>query len=277
MRRSIRASALGDARRHRPAGWFGLACVVVLAAAALLGPSLAPHDPFAIAGAALVRPSAAFPMGTDALGRDLLSAILVGARTSVVVAVAVTTLASLAGSAIGMVAGYAGGLADDLLMRATEVAQVIPRFFLAVVTIALFGPGLDRLILVLSLTSWPSLARLVRGEVIAMRGLDFVRAADALGATHGRILRVQVLPNLRPTIVVASCLLFAQVLLLDAALGFLGLGDPSRVSWGQLAAQAQGFLRTAWWLALFPGAAITLSVVGLNLLADAWSARDQRP
>ena len=139
-------------------------------------------------------------------------------------------------------------------------------------TIALFGPGLDRLILVLALTSWPTLARLVRGEVIAMRDLDFVRAAEALGATRARIAYRQLLPNLQPTIVAASCLLFAQVLLLDAALGFLGLGDPSRVSWGQLAAQAQGFLRIAWWLALFPGAAITLSVVGLHLVADAWTA-----
>lgn len=242
----------------------------------MFGPSVAPHDPFALAGPALIPPSAAFPLGTDALGRDLLSALLFGARTSAIVSVSVTILASIVGTCIGMVAGFAGGLRDDMLMRATEVVQVIPRFFLAIVIIAVFGPGLDRLILVLTLTSWPALARLVRGEVVAMRDLDYVRAADALGATRARILRVQLLPNLRPTIIVAACLLFAQVLLLDAGLAFLGLGDPSRISWGQLAAQAQGYLRIAWWLALFPGAAITLSVVGVHLVADAWTSAARR-
>ena len=276
MPRSIHASVLDEPARRRAPRYVGLTTVALLGTAALFGPPLAPHDPFAIVGGPLLAPSAAFPLGTDALGRDMLSAVLFGARTSAVVAVTVTVLATVLGSCIGMIAGFSGGLRDDLLMRATEIAQVIPRFFLAVVTIALFGPGLDRLILVLALTSWPAMARLVRSEVIAMRDLDYVRAADALGATRGRILRVQLLPNLRPTIVVASCLLFAQVLLLDAGLGFLGLADPSRISWGQLAAQAQGFLRIAWWLALFPGAAITLSVLGVHLLADTWTSTEGR-
>ena len=211
-------------------------------------------------------------MGTDALGRDVFSAVLFGARTSLLVAGAVSIIALTCGTVVGMLAGYRGGWVDDALMRTTELFQVIPRFFFAIIAIALFGPGLDRIVLTLGLTSWPILARVVRGEVIAMRDLDFIRAAESMGATASRIVLRQLLPNVLPTLVVALGLLFGQVLLLEATLGFLGLGDPSRISWGMMAAQAQGFLRVAWWLALFPGLAITLTVLGVNLLADAFSA-----
>lgn len=230
---------------------------------------MAPHDPFIITGGSLVAPSAPHPMGTDALGRDLFSAMLFGARTSVAVATAVSAIALACGLLIGMVAGYSGGWIDDALMRGTELFQVIPRFFFAVVVIAFFGPGLDRLVLTLGLTSWPILARIARSEVIAIRDLDFIRAAEALGASPAHVIWRQLLPNVLPVILVATGLLFGQVLLLEATLGFLGLGDPSAISWGTLAAQAQGFLQVAWWLALFPGLAITLAVVGVNLLADA--------
>jgi peptide/nickel transport system permease protein len=174
--------------------------------------------------------------------------------------------------AVGALAGYHRGWIDEALMRMTELFQVIPRFFLAIITIALFGPGLDRIILTLGLTSWPILARVIRGEVMATRDLDFIRAAEAMGATTTRILWRQLMPVVTPTAAVTLGLLFGQVLLLDATLGFLGLGDPSSMSWGMLAAQAQGFLREAWWLALFPGLAIMMAVLGVNLLADGFSA-----
>ena len=251
---------------------MGLAVAGLVIGTALVGPQLAPHDPFVITGGSLIPPSAGHLMGTDALGRDLFSAVLYGARTSLVVGLAVSAVALACGLAVGLVAGYRGGWMDDALMRMTELFQVIPRFFFAIVTIALFGPGLDRMVLALGLTSWPVLARVIRGEVIAMRDLDFIRAAQAMGAPAGHIIRRQLLPNVLPTIVVVMGLLFGQILLLEATLGFLGLGDPAAISWGMLAAQAQGFLRTAWWLALFPGLAITLTVVGVNLLADAYSA-----
>lgn len=251
---------------------MGLTCVVLVLGMALFGPWLAPHDPFAITGGSLVPPSAAHPMGTDALGRDVFSAVLYGARTSLVVGGAVCIVALVCGTVFGMLAGYHGGWIDDALMRTTELFQVIPRFFFAVIAIALFGPGLGLLVLTLGLTSWPVLARVVRGEVIAMRDLDFIRAAHALGAPASHIVRVQLLPNVLPSIAVALGLLFGQVLLLEATLSFLGLGDPSAISWGMMAAQAQGFLRVAWWLALFPGLAITLTVLGVNLLADAFSS-----
>ena len=256
------------------AGKVGLACVVLTLGAALFGPLLAPHDPFAITGGSLVPPSAGHWMGTDALGRDVLSGVLYGARTSLVIASAVSTIALFVGTVIGMLAGYHGGWIDNVLTRVTELFQVIPRFFFVIIAVALFGPGLDRLILTLGLTSWPILARVARGEVIAMRDLDFVRASEAIGATPSHVVWHQLLPNVMPSIVVALGLLFGQVLLLEATLGFLGLGDPSAVSWGMMAAQAQGFLREAWWLALFPGLAISVAVLGANLVADAFSSGD---
>ncbi len=271
MRWRRRRRIRGDVLRHGAAR-IGLACTAIVLLTAIAGPALAPYDPFAIAGGSLAPPSRAYLMGTDALGRDVLSGVLHGARTSLLVAGTVSLLALVCGTIVGMLAGVRGGWLDDLLMRTTELFQVIPRFFVAIVTIALLGPGLARMVLVLALTSWPTLARVVRGEVIAMRDLEFVCAAEALGATTRYIIWRQLLPNVLPTIVAMLGLLFGQVLLLEATLGFLGLGDPGAISWGMMAAQAQGFLRVAWWLALFPGLAITLSVLGANLLADAFTS-----
>jgi peptide/nickel transport system permease protein len=240
-----------------------------LCAVALLADRVAPIDPFASVGASLLPPSAAHLMGTDDLGRDLFSGVIHGARTSLVLALAVSAVASLIGILVGAGAGWRGGALDDVLMRLTEFAQVIPRFFLAVVVISLWGPGLDRLIFLLGLTSWPLMARVVRAEVLSVKSREFVEAARSLGAPAARILAREVLPNvLGPAVVVAS-LNAAGVILLEAGLSFLGLGDPDLVSWGYLANNAQRFLRIAWWMAVFPGAAIALAVLGLNLLGDA--------
>ncbi len=266
-RRPVRGLVL-----RRASGRIGFVLVVLVVTMAIMGPTIAPHDPFVISGGSLAPPSVAFPMGTDALGRDVLSGVLYGARTSLSIASAVALIALACGATIGVLSGYRSGWTDNLLMRATELFQVIPRFFFVIIAIALFGPGLSRMVLALGLTSWPTLARVVRGEVIAMRDLDFVRAAEAAGATASRIAWRQLLPNVTPSIVVVLGLLVGQVLLLEATLGFLGLGDPGAISWGTMAAQAQGFLRVAWWLALFPGLAITLTVLGVNLLADAFSS-----
>lgn len=263
---------LHDRASRRPSSVIGFTCAAIVLGAALFGPALAPHDPFAITGGSLVAPSAAHPMGTDALGRDLLSGVLHGARTSLLVAGPVSVIALVIGTVIGMLAGYRVGLVDDALMRTTELFLAIPRFFFVVATIALFGPGIDSTVLVLGLTSWPTIARVVRGEVLAIRQLDYVRASEAMGATAWHVIRYQLLPGVRPALAVTVGLLFGQVLLLEATLGFLGLGDPGAVSLGMLAAQAGGFLRVAWWLALFPGLAITLAVLGVNLLADAFGA-----
>ncbi len=235
----------------------------------LLAPAIAPWNPAVIAGSALLPPSSAHWMGTDPLGRDLLSGVIFGARASLLVAGAVGMIAFIIGAAIGTLAGYRGGRIDDLLMRLTEFFQVIPRFFLAILTIALFGPGLDRVVVVLGLTSWPLLARVIRADVLALKEQDFVLASRAAGASGWRIVIHELLPNALPGALVVLGLLLGQVLLVEASLGFIGLGDPNTITWGGLAGQANPFLRVAWWLPLFPGLALGLTVLGLNLLADA--------
>ncbi|MBA3558898.1 MAG: ABC transporter permease [Gemmatimonadaceae bacterium] len=260
----------------RKAGIIGAVLLSAMLISALLAPLLATADPFAIIGPSLAAPSLDYLMGTDALGRDLFSGVLYGTRTSLLIATAVGLLATACGVTIGITAGYLGGSADDLLMRITELFQVLPRFILVAVIIALLGPGLDRVVLTLGLTSWPVLARVVRGEVLATRNLDFVLSAEALGATRVRIFSRVLLPQVMPSVLVLVALMLGQVLLLEASLGFLGLGDPNNLTWGMLAGQAQGYLRAAWWLPLFPGLAITLTVLGFNLFADGLSAALQR-
>jgi peptide/nickel transport system permease protein len=252
-----------------PGGAVGLTLALAVGLVALLAPAIAPVDPFLSVGPALSAPSAAHPLGTDDLGRDLLAGIVHGARTSLLVALGVTLLAACIGIAVGAASGYWPGAVDDLLMRGTEFVQVVPRFFLAVVVIALFGPGLDRMILVLGLTSWPTTARIVRAQTLALARHEFVAAARSLGASAPRILLCHVLPSALPAVIVVSSLNTASVILLEAGLGFIGLGDPRAMSWGYLANNAQRFLRVAWWMAAFPGAAIALAVLGLNLLGDA--------
>lgn len=252
-----------------PGAIVGLSLLLAITLAAITASWIAPAGPFESVARPLQPPSLAHPMGTDDLGRDLLSGIMHGARTSLLVMVAVAAISSLIGVAVGAVAGFRGGLLDDLLMRATEVVQSVPRFFMAVIVIALFGPGVDRLVVLLGLTSWPILARVVRAETLSLRQREFVEAARSLGASDWRILLRHVLPNIAPAAVVVISLTAGSVILLEAALGFIGLGDPRLMSWGYLASNGQRFLRAAWWLALFPGVAILITVLGLNLVSDA--------
>lgn len=252
-----------------PAGLAGGALTVALLLLAALAPVLAPADPFASVGAPLMPPSWSHALGTDDLGRDVYSAILHGTRTSLVVALGVVAIAATLGVFVGAVAGFRGGSVDELLMRGTEAVQIMPRFFLAVIVVALFGPGLDRVVLVLGLTTWPAIARVVRAETLSLARREFVDAAHALGATTGRVVVRHVLPNVLPTALVVISLNAASVILLEAGLGFIGLGDPRAMSLGYLASNAQRFLRVAWWMAVFPGAAIALAVLALNLLGDA--------
>jgi peptide/nickel transport system permease protein len=266
-----RVSATSEVMLRTPAGAVGLVLTLGLIALALLAGTLAPADPFASVAQPLSPPSRAHVFGTDDLGRDVLTGVIHGTRTSLLVVTSVTALAAILGVAIGALAGYRPGLVDDTLMRVTDFVLIVPRFFLAVVVIALFGSGTDRLILVLGLTSWPAIARVVRAQTLSLVRREFVDAARALGATDTRMLLRHVLPGALPPALVVISINAAGVILLEAGLSFIGLGDPQRMSWGYLANNAQRFLRVAWWIALFPGAAIALAVLGLNLLGDAFN------
>lgn len=230
---------------------------------------LAPGDPFESVATALSPPSSSHPFGTDDLGRDLLAGVVHGTRTTLIVVAAVVSVSTVFGTAVGAVAGYRGGFVDDMLTRLTEIVQSIPRFFLAILVVALLGASLANLIAVLALTSWPWLARIVRAEVLSLRELEFVEAARAAGATDRRILVRHVLPALLPSVTVVAALTAARVILLESSLSFLGLGDPSVISWGYLVNNAQRFVRFAWWMSVFPGLAIVIVVLGLHLLSDA--------
>lgn len=262
--------------RRRVAVTVGATLTGLFVVVGVFAPLLAPYDPFGIGGSPLTPPASAHLFGTDGLGRDVLSGVIHGTRTSLLVAAGAAVLVLVVGLVVGTVSGYLGGRTDDLLMRGTEFVQVLPRFFLALVVIALFGAGIDRLVVVLGLTSWPVLARVVRSEVLSLRHREFVDAARADGATTLQVIRGELLPSVVPVSLVYLGLVVAQVLLIEAGLGFLGLGDPNQISLGYLASQAQQFLRVAWWLSVFPGGAIVLIVLGLNLLADGLADRRRR-
>ena len=264
---SATRAGLGRVFRSR-AGRVGIVLTGGLLVLVLLAIRIVPADPFASVGAPLNAPTLAHPMGTDDLGRDLLAGVAHGTRTSLVLALVVSLLAGLIGVVVGALAAWDAGRGDDALMRLTEFVQVVPRFFLAVIVIALFGPGLARLALLLALTSWPGIARVARAEVLSLKQREFVEAARALGARGPRVLAREILPNALPPILVMVSLNAAGVILIEAGLSFLGLGDPDVISLGYLASNAQRFLRVAWWMAAFPGAAIALAVLGLNLLGD---------
>ena len=272
----------GRGRTHAPEGWLlarrllrmpagvaGLGLTGIVALVALFADQLAPGDPFAAAGPSLGPPSAEHWFGTDNLRRDILRAVVHGARTSMTIVVVVVAISSVIGIGVGAIAGFRGGLVDDVLMRLTEMLQSVPRFFLAILVVGLFGAGMDKLVLLLGLTSWPLLARVVRAEALSVREWPFVEAARAVGARDRRILLRHVVPNVLPAAVIVISLLGARVILIEAGLSFLGLGDPNQVSWGYLINNAQRFLTVAWWMSVFPGLAIVVAVLGLSLLSDA--------
>lgn len=244
----------------------------LLLVVAAMAPLIAPGDPLRIGAHPLHPPSGSFIFGTDDLGRDVLKGIIHGARTSLAVGLLAAATAGLIGVLVGGIAGYFGGLLDEVLMRLTELVQVLPRFFLALVGVALFGPSLGLIIVLIGLTSWPLTARLFRGEVLRLREREYVVASRALGARDGRILIREVLPNALPPVIAQVSLQVANAILIEAGLAFLGLGDPTVPSLGAMLYNAQRFMRQAWWLAAFPGLVLSLGVLGINLMGDGLTA-----
>ncbi len=271
-RRSLRSRVpSGRLLRHvvrTPSALLGGTLLLGTVTLSLLAGVLAPGDPLAAAGPALLPPSASFPFGTDNLGRDILGAVLHGLRTSMTIAVSVGAMSLVIGLFVGLVSGYRGGRVDNVLMRVTEIFQAVPLFFLALLVVGFFGAGVDHLILLLGFTSWELLARVVRAETLTLRERDFVDAARSLGASDLRILLRHLLPNVLPTAVVVIALVGSRVILIEAALSFIGLGDPNQVSLGYLIFNAQPFLQVAWWMSVFPGLTIVVAVLGLNLTGD---------
>ncbi|CAN5225546.1 ABC transporter permease [soil metagenome] len=235
---------------------------------ALMADTVAAGDPFASSGPTLRPPSWDHPMGTDNFGRDIARAVVHGLRTSMTIVFWVALMSLVIGMAVGMISGYRGGWVDDVLSRLTEVFQSVPLFFLALLVVGLFGSGIDNLILLLAFTSWELLARVIRAETIGVREQQFMEAARASGASDLRIIARQVLPNVLPAAVVVMALVGSRVILIEAALSFIGLGDPNQMSLGYLIYSAQPFLRVAWWMSVFPGLAIVVAVVALNLSGD---------
>lgn len=237
--------------------------------AALLPNLVSPYESFANVGPALSAPSNFHPFGTDDLGRDLLSGVASGARTSLTVAALVTLMSVLIGCLTGTVAGYFGGWVDDLLMRFTEFVQVVPRFFIALLVLSLFGASVGNVILVLGLTSWPGLARLVRAETLSHRAREYVLAAIALGGTSTWIMRRHILPQVAQPVLAVVAPIATGAILTEAGLSYLGLTDPNVMSWGKLIQNGQSFFTHGWWLPVMPGLAVIMTCMGLALLVEA--------
>jgi peptide/nickel transport system permease protein len=252
----------------------GAALLAVFAAAAVLAPLLAPHNPLAVVDAAtpvaLQAPSPRHPLGTDALGRDILARVLFGGRVSLAVGVGVELIVAALGGAIGLLAGYYGGALDATLMRLTDVVMAFPSLVLAIGLIAVFeAPGLANVFVVLILLGWTTIARVVRGSVLTLKGRDYVQAARALGARDRTILFRHILPNALGPLLVAATLGVGGNMVAEAGLSFLGLGSqPPTISWGAMLADGQSDLMTAPWAAVFPGLALLLAVLGVNLVGD---------
>lgn len=255
---------------RQPAGAAGalmLACILLLALGAHW---LYPGDPWAMVADPNLPPfSPGHPFGTDMLGRDVAAGVAHGARVSLLIGAVATAVAVIAGTVLGAVAGYHGGWVDDLVMRFTEIFQTIPGFLLALLMVAIFGPSLYSIVGAIGVISWPSVARLVRAEFLSLRTRDFVKAAVLGGQSSARIVFRQILPNALSPIVVAASLMMATAILLESAISFLGLGDRSMITWGFMIGAGRTSLLQSWWLSAIPGAAIFVTVLGLNFLGDA--------
>ncbi len=275
MRRPRWAVALGRLGRDRAAA-VGLAIVLATVALAALAPALAPADPIRNSLLDRLTPpmwlsggSRAHPLGTDTLGRDVASRLLHGARVSLVVGLAAVALGGTLGVAVGLVGGYYRGWLDDALMRVGDVQLAFPVLLLGVALLAVLGPGERNLILVLGVSGWITYARIVRGETLSLAEREFVEAARALGARDRYLLVRHILPNVLPPITVVATFSVARVIIAEASLSFLGLGvPPPAPSWGAMLDEGRNYITTGWWLALFPGLAILLLVLGINLVGD---------
>jgi peptide/nickel transport system permease protein len=255
-------------RNHRVA--FGLAVLVTMYLIGIFAPFLAPADPNAqILLERLKPPSSAHPMGTDSLGRDILSRAIWATRISLSVSLVAMLITVVIGTTIGLVAGFRGGWVDNLLMRVTDMLLAFPIFILLITIVAIYGSSIPLLIIFLGVTAWPLTARTIRAEVLSLKHRDYVDAARVNGASTIRILAHHLLPGVLPVIVVAATLRVATVILVESSLSYFGLGvTPPTPTWGNMAAEGRLYLDTAWWVTTFPGLLVVITVLAYNLLGD---------
>jgi len=246
----------------------GLVVLLVIVVVALVGPLFFKQGPFELAGPPFSPPFGQFPLGTDMLGRNELAGIVFGARTSLLIGLVATLFATLLGGLLGGIAGYYGGAVDEMLMRLTEMFQTIPSFLFAILVVAILSPSIGSVILAIAVVSWPPMARLVRGEFRALRNREFVEACISMGMSDARVIVRHILPNCVSSIIVTGSLAVASAILIESALSFMGLGDPNMMSWGFMIGAARTVIRQAWWMSVFPGLAILLTVLAINLVGE---------
>jgi peptide/nickel transport system permease protein len=257
-------------------GIVGLVIVAIVLITALAGPLFAPHNPAKLNVKTRYIPPAwsaegdsRYLLGTDQLGRDVLSRLIYGARVSVIVGLLGVSISVLVGVTIGLTSGYIGGRVDNLLSRLVDTFMAIPFIILALAAVGFLGPGLFNLIIVLGLTGWVTFARVVRGEVLAVKSMEYITAARTIGQSSWRIMLFHVLPNVTASIIVLATLQIATVIIAESSLSFLGMGvQPPTITWGVMLSEGRNHLATSWWLATFPGIAISLTALGIILMGD---------
>lgn len=266
-----------------PAGVAGLVLLALLVLAAVSAPFLFPGDPLAIAGSPLTPPftDPAFPLGTDRLGRNVLAGLFHGAQASLAVGLAAAAVSIVAGALVGTIAGFAGGVVDEALMRVVDAFQTVPGFLLALAFVSVSGASLPVVILAIALGAWTGPARLARAEVLSIRERDYVAAARVIGMHPAEIALREVLPNALPPVLALAAVIVGNAVLIESALSFLGLGDPNIVTWGSMIAEGRNVLRSAPFLSIVPGIGLVVTVLGVYLLAeglsDALASRKARP
>ena len=261
----------GQTRRLR-LPWLSLSIVTVLVVCAGLSPLLAPHDPTQISLLdAKLAPGTnlSFPLGTDILGRDMLSRLIYGARTSVFISLVALSTGAFVGSVLGLLSGYRGGWLDIFIMRSADAALGFPSILVAIMIVTILGAGIESIVLAVVATVWATFARMIRGEVLTIKELDFVTAAKIAGVSWPMIIARHIFPNTVSTLMVITSLQVGQVILVEASLSFLGLGmTTGSPAWGIMVSEGRAVILEVWWLALFPGIAITAVVVAFNFFGD---------
>ena len=261
----------GAAIRRNGLGILGLTLAMLAVLAALAAPLLAPHDPVKGDFSQGLKPpgTPGHPLGTDQLGRDTLSRVLYGARVALFIGLCAVLVTAIVGGLLGLLAGFFGGWPGQALMRLCDVQLSFPFILLALTINAIVGLGLRNIVISLSAAGWVVYARVVRGEVLSVKQRNFVQAAAALGAGRARILFRHILPNVAPSIIIVASLQFSQFVVAEAAISFLGFGvQPPTPAWGSMLSESRDYLYIAWWLAAFPGAALALTALGVNLVGD---------